>query len=51
VRLESRTFEGVFSGLDEEGALLLHTAGSEGADPLRITAGDVFFPAETSRVG
>lgn len=51
VRLESRTLDGTFGGLDEDGALLLHTAGSAALDPLRITAGDVFFPAETARVG
>lgn len=57
VRLEDRTLAGVFSGLDEEGALLLHSAHSEGPDretnprPLRITAGDVFFPAATTHLG
>lgn len=51
VRLDDRTLDGVFGGLDEEGALLLHSAGSATAAPLRITAGDVFFPATTARVG
>jgi BirA family biotin operon repressor/biotin-[acetyl-CoA-carboxylase] ligase len=44
VRLEDRTIEGLFGGLDEEGALLLHSPGRE-ASAQRITAGDVFFPA------
>jgi len=43
VRLETRTEEGVFAGLDGEGALLLHKAGASA--PLRVTAGDLFFPA------
>lgn len=53
VRLEDRTLAGVFAGLDAEGALLLHSVPSAGlapgADPrpLRVTAGDVFFPAAT----
>jgi BirA family biotin operon repressor/biotin-[acetyl-CoA-carboxylase] ligase len=44
VRLENRTIDGIFSGLDEEGALLLHSPG-QGTAAQRITAGDVFFPA------
>lgn len=51
VRLENRTLDGVFGGLDEDGALLLHSAGQTDAAPLRVTAGDVFFPAETARIG
>lgn len=45
VRLENRTLEGVFNGLDADGALLLHSAG-QGSKELaqRITAGDIFFP-------
>lgn len=57
VRLENRTLTGIFSGLDEEGALLLHSAQSGDAGPgidprpLRITAGDVFFPAAMTHLG
>lgn len=55
VRLEDRTLVGIFSGLDEEGALLLHSAhsGDAGSDPrpLRVTAGDVFFPAALTDLG
>jgi BirA family biotin operon repressor/biotin-[acetyl-CoA-carboxylase] ligase len=55
VRLEDRTLAGIFAGLDEEGALLLHSAHSESGStdprPLRITAGDVFFPAATTHLG
>ncbi len=47
VRFETRTEEGVFAGLDGEGALLLHKPGA--AAPLRVTAGDLFFPAETEK--
>lgn len=43
VRFETRTEEGVFAGLDGEGALLLHKAGESA--PMRVTAGDLFFPA------
>lgn len=39
VRLEGETLSGVFSGLGEDGALLLKTGDGE----RRITAGDVFF--------
>jgi BirA family biotin operon repressor/biotin-[acetyl-CoA-carboxylase] ligase len=38
VRLEDETLEGTFTGLDEDGTLLLDTADG----PRRITAGDVF---------
>lgn len=47
VRFETRTEEGIFAGLDGEGALLLHKAGA--AAPLRVTAGDLFFPAATEK--
>ena len=47
VRLETRTEEGIFAGLDGEGALLLHKAGA--AAPLRVTAGDLFFPVATEK--
>lgn len=47
VRFETRTEEGVFAGLDAEGALLLHKPGA--AAPLRVTAGDLFFPAATEK--
>lgn len=47
VRFETRSEEGLFAGLDADGALLLHKAG-EGA-PLRVTAGDLFFPAASQR--
>lgn len=40
VQLENETLTGVFTDLDEDGALLLETADGE----RRITAGDVFFP-------
>ncbi len=40
VRLDTETAQGVFSGLDETGALLLDTG--HGA-PRRVLAGDVFF--------
>lgn len=45
VRLENCSLDGVFAGLDADGALLLHDAG-QGPDgsAQRITAGDVFFP-------
>jgi BirA family biotin operon repressor/biotin-[acetyl-CoA-carboxylase] ligase len=43
VRLENGTLDGVFAGLDAEGALLLHRDGE--AAPMRVTAGDLFFPA------
>ncbi|MDK9722759.1 MAG: biotin--[acetyl-CoA-carboxylase] ligase [Rhodospirillales bacterium] len=39
VRLEDRTLAGIFTGLDEQGALILDGA-------TRILAGDVFFPGE-----
>ena len=48
VRFETRTEQGIFAGLDGEGALLLHKAGA--AAPLRVTAGDLFFPAATEKV-
>lgn len=41
VRLARKTLKGVFTGIDEDGALLLKTAKCEH----RITAGDVFFAA------
>ena len=45
VRLENRSLEGVFNGLDADGALLLHSAGQGSKEPAqRITAGDIFFP-------
>ncbi|MFN4281992.1 MAG: biotin--[acetyl-CoA-carboxylase] ligase [Alphaproteobacteria bacterium] len=47
VRFETRTEAGVFAGLDADGALLLHRP-SEGA-PIRVTAGDLFFPAASQR--
>jgi BirA family biotin operon repressor/biotin-[acetyl-CoA-carboxylase] ligase len=47
VRFETRTEDGVFAGLDGEGALLLHKPGA--AAPLRVTAGDLFFPAATEK--
>ncbi len=47
VRFETHTEEGVFAGLDGEGALLLHKPGA--AAPLRVTAGDLFFPAVTEK--
>lgn len=51
VRLENRTLDGVFSGLDEGGALLLHSAGfGAGAPAQRITAGDVFFPTAPTAI-
>ena len=40
VRLENETLTGVFTDLDEDGALLLKT----GEGMRKITAGDVFFP-------
>jgi BirA family biotin operon repressor/biotin-[acetyl-CoA-carboxylase] ligase len=47
VRFETGTQEGVFAGLDGDGALLLHKPGA--AAPLRVTAGDLFFPAATEK--
>lgn len=41
VRLENSTLSGTFSGLDDEGALLLQLPGGERR---RVLAGDVFFP-------
>jgi BirA family biotin operon repressor/biotin-[acetyl-CoA-carboxylase] ligase len=46
IRLENSTLDGVFAGLDAEGALLLHRDGE--AAPMRVTAGDLFFPAALS---
>lgn len=40
VRLDNETVKGIFTDLDEDGALVLKTADGE----RRITAGDVFFP-------
>ena len=40
VRLADKTVKGVFTDLDEDGALLLNT----GKGQRKITAGDVFFP-------
>ena len=40
VRLDKETFEGTFTGLDEDGALLVLKEGDK--DPSRITSGDVF---------
>jgi BirA family biotin operon repressor/biotin-[acetyl-CoA-carboxylase] ligase len=51
VRLEDRVLDGHFAGLDEDGALLLHSAGTADTDPLRVTAGDVFFPAVNAQAG
>lgn len=47
VRLESGMLDGVFGGLDEDGALLLHSPEprGEGTAIRRISAGDVFFPS------
>ncbi len=42
VRLDNETLKGVFTDLDEDGALVLKTADGE----RRITAGDVFFGEE-----
>ena len=42
VRLDNETLKGVFTDLDEDGALVLKTADGE----RRITAGDVFFAEE-----
>ncbi len=42
VRLEGETLKGVFTDIDEDGALLLKTGDGE----RRITAGDVFFSAD-----
>ena len=51
VRLENTTIDGVFSGLDEDGALLLHSAGLGAETPARrITAGDVFFPTVATAI-
>jgi BirA family biotin operon repressor/biotin-[acetyl-CoA-carboxylase] ligase len=43
VRFETHSEEGLFAGLDGEGALLLHKAGESA--PARVTSGDLFFPA------
>ena len=40
VEMENETISGIFTDLDEDGALLVKTADGE----RRITAGDVFFP-------
>ncbi len=40
-RLENETFEGIFTGIDDKGALLLQT---ETGDIQTIDAGDIFFP-------
>lgn len=40
VRLDQETFEGTFTGLDEDGALLVLKEGDE--EPSRVTSGDVF---------
>lgn len=42
VQLDGRRFDGVFGGLDESGALILHQ-GAGGPGPRIVTAGDVFF--------
>lgn len=42
VRLHDGSFTGTFTGLDEEGALVLELA--EGGGARRVAAGDVFFP-------
>lgn len=47
VRFETHMEEGIFAGLDGEGALLLHKAGA--ATPQRVTAGDLFFSAATQK--
>ena len=44
VRLEAQELHGVFTGLDDDGALILSL---EGGTTRRITAGDVFFPGKT----
>ena len=43
VRLEDENLDGVFLGLDRDGALLL---GDGAGGERRITAGDVFFPSQ-----
>ncbi|MCC0041319.1 MAG: hypothetical protein H6880_03970 [Rhodobiaceae bacterium] len=42
MRLAERTLTGIFSGLDDNGRLLLELPDGE---MTRISAGDVFFPA------
>lgn len=42
VQLEGETIEGTFQDIDENGALVLKIAGTQ----RKITAGDVFFPAQ-----
>ncbi len=44
VRLEAQELHGVFTGLDDDGALILSLADGK---QQRITAGDVFFPGKT----
>ena len=44
VRLEAQELHGVFTGLDDDGALILSLADGK---QRRITAGDVFFPGKT----
>jgi BirA family biotin operon repressor/biotin-[acetyl-CoA-carboxylase] ligase len=44
VRLDVQELHGVFTGLDDDGALILSL---EGGTTRRITAGDVFFPGKT----
>ena len=46
VRLETESLDGVFLGLDQDGALLL---GDGAGHERRITAGDVFFPSHAAR--
>ncbi len=46
VRLETESLDGVFLGLDQDGALVL---GDGAGHERRITAGDVFFPPQAAR--
>lgn len=48
VRLADTTYEGVFRDIDEDGHLVLDHAGQ---GELRISAGDVFFPAAANANG
>ncbi len=48
VRLHGETITGTFSGLDDDGALLLLPVGC--GKPRRVSAGDVFFPWLTNPV-
>ena len=44
VRLENETLSGIFTGVDETGALLLRQVENTGSTIRAITVGDVFFP-------